>query len=197
MKERRSIWQFRVVVILLSLIVLALGSFWLLEVMRRAGNDFFPPPKRSEPDFYVEKFNYVKLAKTGEAQYHFSGDLLTHNPQDGSYDITQPVVRNIGSQETPILVRAERARVNSDNSEVHLYDNVHVDRPASADAQHMHMKSEYLLLLPNEEEMKTDRPVVITVGESILTGTGMVANNATRQYRLSSNVHGTYQVPAR
>jgi lipopolysaccharide export system protein LptC len=197
MKERRSIWQFRLVVILLSLIALTLGSFWLLEVMRRAGNEFFPPSKRSEPDFYVENFNYVKLAKTGEAQYHFSGDRLTHNPQDGSYDITQPVVRNIGSQETPILVRADRARVNSDNSEVHLYDNVHVDRPASGDAQHMHMKSEYLLLLPNEEEMKTDRPVVITVGESILTGTGMVANNATRQYRLSSNVHGTYQVPAR
>lgn len=197
MKERRSIWQFRLVVILLLLIVLTLGSFWLLEVMRRAGNDFFPPSKRSEPDFYVENFNYVKLAKTGEAQYHFSGDRLTHNPQDGSYDITQPVVRNIGSQETPILVRADRARVNSDNSEVHLYDNVHVDRPASDGAQHMHMKSEYLMLLPNEEEMKTDRPVVITVGESILTGTGMVANNATRQYHLLSNVHGTYQVPAR
>jgi lipopolysaccharide export system protein LptC len=39
--------------------------------------------------------------------------------------------------------------------------------------------------------------VEITLGQSKLTGTGMMANNATRELRLTSNVHGTYQASAR
>jgi lipopolysaccharide export system protein LptC len=197
MKDRRSIWQFRVLAISIPLIALALGSFWLLEVMRRSASDFFPAPQRSEPDFYVENFNYVKIAKSGKAEYHFSGDRLTHNPQDDSYDIVRPVVRSLSDEETPTVMYADRGRISDNNSEVHMYDNVHVDRQASGTSEHMHLESDYMLLLPDADVMKTHRPVVITVGESVLTGTGMVANNATRQYRLASNVHGTYQVPPR
>jgi lipopolysaccharide export system protein LptC len=54
-----------------------------------------------------------------------------------------------------------------------------------------------MLLLPDEDVMQTDKPVEILFGQSKLTGTGMFANNATRELRVSSNVHGTYQVPAR
>ena len=37
----------------------------------------------------------------------------------------------------------------------------------------------------------------ITLGRSVLTGVGMLANNATREFRLMSKVHGTYQPPVR
>jgi lipopolysaccharide export system protein LptC len=87
---------------------------------------------------------------------------LTHNPQDDSYDITQPIVRNLSNPESPVIMKAERARVSSDNSEVHLYDNVRLDRPGSATNQPMHMRSEYLLVLPDDDVMKTDKPVEIT-----------------------------------
>lgn len=197
MKDMRSTWRFRVLVVFALTGALALGSFWLLEVMRRAASDFIATPDRSEPDFYVEKFNYVKISKTGKAQYHFSGDRLTHNPVNDSYDVTHPVVRNIGTAKTPMKMWSERAHVNSDSSEIHMHDDVHIDRPATGDSEHMHVKSDYMLLLPDDEIMKTHKPAEITVGQSILTGTGMVANNATRELRLSSNVHGTYQAPAR
>lgn len=189
--------RFRLVAILAPLIALALGSFWLFEVMRRATSDAIPNPQRKEPDFYVEKFSYLKMAKTGEAQYHVSGARMTHNPLDDSYDITLPVINKLGKEQGPMTMRAERAKVNSDNSEVHMVDNVRMDRPATADSEAMHAQSEYLLLLPDEDVVKTDKPVEIIVGKSKLTGTGMVANNATREFRLASNVHGTYQAPQR
>ncbi len=50
--------------------------------------------------------------------------------------------------------------------------------------------------MPDDDVMQTDKPVEIILGSSRLTGTGMVANNATRQLHLSSNVHATYQPPA-
>lgn len=197
MSGLRSALRFRLVAILAPIIALALGSFWLLEVMRRSSSDFIPNPQRNEPDFYVEQFSYVKISKTGNAQYHFSGAKLTHNPQDDSYDIALPVINKLGDAQSPMTLRAERARVNSDNSQIHLYHNVHMDRPASPANERIHVKSEYLLLLPDDEIVKTDEPVEITVGQSKLTGTGMFANNAAREFRLTSNVHGTYQAPLR
>jgi lipopolysaccharide export system protein LptC len=190
-------WRFRFLMTLFPLIVLALGSFWLSEVLRRTADDVIPNPERREPDFYVEKFSYIKMAKTGAARYHFTGEKLTHNPQDDSYDIVQPVVTNMGDAESPITMRAKRGRVNSDNSQVHLYDNVRLDRPATADSDAIHVRSEYLLVLPDDDVMKTDKPVEITMGQSKLTGTGMLANNAVRELKLTSNVHGTYQPPQR
>lgn len=195
MNNARAAHRFRLVAILAPLIALALGSFWLFEVMRRATGDAIPTPKRTEPDFYVEKFSYVKMSKNGNAAYHFSGAKLTHNPQDDSYDITLPVINKLGDAQAPMTLHAQRARVNSDNSQVHLYDDVRLNRPASATAQAMQVTSEYLLLLPDDDVIKTNKPVQIMVGQSRLNGTGMYANNATREFRLSSNVHGTYQAP--
>lgn len=197
MRGERTARRFRLLAILAPLIALALGSFWLFEVMRRASDDIVPMPERKEPDFYVEQFSYVKMSKTGKAEYHFSGERLTHNPQDDSYDIVKPVVKNLSNAEAPMTIRAEHAKVNSDYSEVHLYNNVHVERPASATRQAMQIETEYLLLLPDEDVIQTDKPVDITMGQSKLMGSDMYVNNATREFRLNSNVHGTYQPPER
>ncbi len=197
MSDVRSGMRLRLIAILAPAIALALGSFWLQEVLRRSASDFIANPQRSEPDFFVEKFSYVKLAKTGHVQYHFSGAKLTHNPQDDSYDIMLPVINNLGEARAPMTIRAESARVNSDNSQIHLHDDVRLDRPASATTEPLHARSEYMLVLPDDDVIKTDKPVEITVGQSTLTGTGMFANNATREFRLTSNVHGTYQAPQR
>lgn len=189
--------RFRLLAILAPMVAVALGSFWLLEVTRRNAGDEAPGAVRAEPDFYVENFNYIKIAQDGKVQYHFSGQRLTHNPQDDSYDIQHPVVVSVGNAPAPMTMRSERAHVNSDSSQVHMYDNVHMDRPASADSVHMHLTSEYLLVLPDDDVMRTDKPVQINYDKSVLNGTGMFANNATREFRLASNVHGTYQAPAR
>jgi len=198
MKTPGSSRRFRLLMIMVPMIALALGSFWLLEVMRRSAGDFIPNTTRSEPDFYVETFNYVKMSKTGDAQYQMSGERMTHNPLDDSYDIVKPVLRKLKeNNEPPVILRAERARVEDNASKVHLYDNVHMDRPASPAGEAMHVKSEYLLVLPDDDVVKTDKRVDIKFGLSTLTGVGMLANNATREFRLSSNVHGTYQAPVR
>ncbi len=197
MMSGRAGIRFRVLAIALPVIALALGSFWLLEAMRRSASDYIPDRQRSEPDFYVEKFSYVKLGKTGKVQYHFSGAKLTHNPLDDSYDIALPVINSIGEAEVPMTMRAERAHVNSDNSRVQLFDNVQLDRPESPATQRLHATSDYMLVLPDDEIMKTDKPVEIQVGSSTLNGVGMFADNAKREFRLTSNVHGTYQAPQR
>jgi lipopolysaccharide export system protein LptC len=193
MNSAQSANRFRVSVIIALATVLALGSFWLLEVMRQRSADLMPDKPRSEPDYYVEKFNFVRMSKTGQAQYSISGKKLVHNPVDDSHAIQLPVVNSLSNERPPMTTRAERAIVNGDNSKVHLYDDVQIDRPATPANEYFHLKSQYLLLLPDDDVMQTDKPVEITLGTSLLNGTGMVANNATRELRLSSDVHATYR----
>ncbi len=188
--------RFSLVVLIALGAALALGSFWVLEVMRRSSSASIPDVPRTEPDYYVEKFSFVRMSKTGLARYNISGKRLTHNPTDDSHAIELPVVNSFGNDRPPMTTHARRALVEHDNTKVHMYENVHVDRAATATSEHFHLQSEYLLILPDDDVMQTDKPVEITLGTSKLTGTGMVANNATGELRLSSNVHATYQPPA-
>lgn len=195
---RDGAWHFRGLTVLALLTALALGSFWLFEVIRRGGDEASQQPQRTEPDFYLENFSYVKISRaTGKTSYHFSGARLVHNPADDSYDITAPVITNRSEGKPPTTLRGDRGTANSDYSEVNLYENVRMDRPAAPGSREMHLRSSHLLILPDEDVVKTDVPVEITVGESVLNGTGMWANNATRELRLANNVHGTYQAPPR
>lgn len=189
--------RFRLAAILIPVIALALASFWVLEVMRRGGDNSAARADRTEPDFYVEQFNYVKLARTGQAQYHVSGARLTHNPVNGSYTVTAPVVRSMRENAEPMVITAKSAWINADSSEVHLIDDVVIDRPAASDDPRMQLHTQRLIVLPDDDAMRTDLPVKINHGHSVLTGTGMVANNATGEFTLLANVHGSYQPPPR
>ncbi len=176
---------------------LALGSYWLLEVMRKDRDETVSTAPRNQPDYYVDKFNYVRLSKTGQARYSIAGQKLIHHPNNDTYEIQTPVIKSLTEGRPPMTMHADRALVEPDSSKVHMYDNVHIDRPASKDAEHLHIQSDYLLILPDDDVMQTDKPVQITFDRSTLTGTGMYANNATREFRLAANVHGTYPAPQR
>lgn len=196
MSNLRQLSGIRLIVLIALSATLALGSLWIVEVMQRRSSDMFPAKQRTEPDFYVENFNFVRMGATGEAHYNLTGTKMTHNPKDDSYLVLNPIMHSYGKNRPPILARSETATVQNDSTEVHMHDHVYIDRPASATTQRFQLKSTYLLLLPDEDIMKTPKPVELMLGASVLNGVGMFANNATGEFRLSSNVKGMYQSPA-
>ena len=187
-KDRR---RFGALPLLMLAVVLALGSFWLLEIMRKSGKDSNPAAARVDPDYFVENFNFVRLSATGEAQYNISGKRMVHNPADDTHTVELPVINSLSRERPPMTARADRARIEADGSKVHMYDQVRIDRPKTPTSNLFHMESDYLLVLPNEDVMRTDKPVRMTLGESQLNGTGMVANNATGQVQLASRVQAS------
>jgi lipopolysaccharide export system protein LptC len=196
MSSLRSSDRWRLVMVVTTVIALALVSFWILQVVRKGLNESMPNTPRNEPDYYVEKFKFVRMTNTGQVHYAVSGARLTHNPQDSSFEIKQPVIKSLSDNQPPVTASAERAVAEDNNSKVHLYDNVVLDRPASGTAEHFHFKSDYMLALPDDDVVQTDKPVEMALGTSTLTGTGMYVNNATREFKLSSQVHGIFQPSA-
>jgi lipopolysaccharide export system protein LptC len=193
MSSLRQANNVRVAILIAVSAALALGSLWVVEVMQRQSSDMFPPKQRTEPDYYVEKFNFVRMGKTGEAHYNLTGTRMTHNPADDSYFVQSPIMHSYGKNRPPMVSSSNTATITNDSTEVHMHDNVVIDRPASATAQHFQLNTTYLLLLPDEDIMKTPEPVALKLGPSTLNGVGMFANNATGEFRLSSNVKGLYQ----
>ncbi len=197
MKNLRPTHTLRLVVLVVLAAALALGSLWLVEVMRRQTDNILPETARTDPDFYVEKFNFVRMGKNGEARYNLTGSQMLHYPADDSYLVQNPIMHSYGVDRPPMVSRSKRATVQNNNTEVHMYDDVHIDRPPSPTSQHFQLKTSYLLLLPDEDIMKTPKAVELRLGGSILNGVGMVANNATGEFSLSGDVKGMYQPAAR
>ena len=195
MSSASSALRFRLGVVITLCLVLVLGSFWVLQVQRKHAEDETLDIPRIAPDYYVHKFTFVKMARSRATRYNISGDVLVHNPQDDSYEITHPIINQFANGRPPTLMHSDRALVNSDNSEVQLIGNVDVDRPPSPAIEHFHLKAPALTLLPDDDIMKTDTPVELVLGSSTLNGIGMLANNTTRQLDLSSRVHGVYRPP--
>lgn len=195
MSDNRPSNSVRIIVLIALSAALALGSFWMLEVMRRQTESMLPAKPRAAMDFYVEQFNFVRMAKDGTARYNLTGTRMTHNPQDDSYLVQKPVMYSFGKNRPPMTSSSDYAIVTDDSSQVHMHDNAYIDRPASGTKQEFQLRSSYLLLLPDDDIIKTPKPVELKLGTSVLTGVGMFANNATGEFRLSSNVKGQYQPP--
>ena len=66
MNSARSALRFRLTVILALAGFMALGSFWLSVVITRGLSDSSSHTQRTEPDYFVYNFEYVKMLPTGQ-----------------------------------------------------------------------------------------------------------------------------------
>jgi lipopolysaccharide export system protein LptC len=195
--HKRTAHRWRIIALIVAGVFGALGSFWLLQVMLYDGLGIRPGAPGNEPDYIVEKFSFVRAAKTGQARYIVSGARLTHRPLGDVSDVERPVMQSLSSERAPMLVRSERARIEHLSNTVHLSGNVNLDRAAKGESQALKLKTQALTVLADEDRMETDQPVEMTLGASVVTSTGMKANNATGQVQLLNRVHITYPPVAR
>jgi lipopolysaccharide export system protein LptC len=189
--------QLRRWLLVLLLGLLALASYWVLEITRNAGDS--GDTVRTRPDYFVENFNFVKIPPPGKTKFRIVGTKLVHYPHDDRADITLPVVTSLDVTQPSMTAHAKRGTVKNSadyaNSEVHLYDNVVLDRAKTKKTEHLELNTDYLLAYPDKNTMETDFPVEIITGDKVTTGVGLKANNATQQIEILKNV--TSVIPPR
>jgi len=168
-------------------------SFWALEITRRSAGDTREPTVRTEPDYFIEDFTYTRMSVSGKAQYVISGKKLIHYPKDDSSAVEQPSMRSYSSLRDPMTLRSRSAKITADQKELHFYDDVILERPQTRGTESLRVDSDYMLALPKQDIVKTDRKVLIRLGTSRMEGTGMIADNGKHQLNLQSNVSGHYE----
>lgn len=195
--RKRTAHRWRLTMIMMIGTFFAIGSFWLVQVVNQSGEQALADQHKNEPDYIIERFSFVRLSKDGKPSYIIAGDKLTHRPIDDSSLIDNPVVHSLASTDgQPAMnLKADRARADQNNSRIQLDGHVDVLRPATPQAQALHMTTSALTVYPDEDRMETDKPVELHAGASSATGVGMTANNATRQVKLGGR--GTLVLPPR
>jgi len=176
---------------LLLLLVLAAGSLWLERAVQPPERDR-SGKTRHDPDFIAEDFAVTKMSATGKPEYSLSAARMLHYPDDESTDIVGPRLVQSRDNAAPIIIRADRGLVSGNGEEASFYGNVVVVREAGRGRSELRMQTEYLQIVPEHDLARTDKPVIITEGRSRLAGVGMELNNKTRQFRLLSQVRGTF-----
>jgi lipopolysaccharide export system protein LptC len=189
--NKRIAHRWRLVLLLLAGTFAAFGSFWLVQVMQgedqsrnvNVGND---------PDYIVDHFSFVRMSETGQPRYVISGEHLTHRPVDNTSEIDKPVVQALATDHPHMTMTADHAHVNQEQNQVDLTGNVQVDRPGGPNADPLHIRTESLTLLTDDEIARTDKPIRMTLGSATVDAVGMVANNATQQIHLGGRGHAIY-----
>lgn len=186
MHKQRTAHRWRLLLTILAGTFLASGTFWLLQVMQRSDQDLSAAANKNEPDYIVEKFSLVRMTPEGKPRYLFYGAKLTHLPVDDTSSVEQPIMQNMTPGEAPMTINAMRARIYHGQDRVDLLGKVDVNRPASAASRGMRLRTEALTIHPDEERMETSAKVTMNMGAATIVGTGMRANNATRQLDFAS-----------
>jgi lipopolysaccharide export system protein LptC len=186
-RNKRTAHRGRLLAVMLTGVFFAFGSFWLLQVMQ--GDQSGGPNINvgNEPDYIIDNFSFVRMTEAGQPRYVISGERLTHHPADNTSDVEQPVVQSMTVEHPRMTMTAERAHINQNQSQIDLAGHVDIRRPGAAArpgmaaSQPLHIRTEALTLLTDEEIAKTDKPVQITLGAASMNGVGMTVNNATQQ----------------
>lgn len=184
--HKRTAHRWRLIAIMVIGGFLAFGSYWMVHLMENSDAGLDPDAFRNEPDYIVEQFSFVRMTPEGKPHYVLSGAKLTHRPVDDSSDVELPVLRNIAPGAPPMTIVAQRARILSTGKRVDLTGAVDIQRPASPTTRSLRMRTETLTVFPDEDRMQSDQQVKVQLGDSTISGTGMRANNATRQIHFAS-----------
>jgi lipopolysaccharide export system protein LptC len=186
--HKRTAHRWRLGAIMMVGMAFALGSFWLVQVINQGELGGQAEGLKTEPDYIVEKFSFVRMTPGGRPHYIISGDKLMHRPSDDSLDVERPVVQNLGSAKPPMTMRARQGHIDQARSVVDLMGEVDIRRPPLGNFKAMTLKTDALTVYTDEDRMETSKPFELVVGTTTVAGVGMKANNATGELDVKSRM---------
>lgn len=170
--------------------LLAALTFWLARLAQTAapvdmggfGHD---------PDYIIERFSATAFDAQGEQRYLLAAERMTHYMDDDTTALEQPRFAIQEGGHPRWRADAVRGVVSANGENVHLLDDVRVQQAAAA--QPVVLTTQYLWVIPEAEMLRTDKPVTLRQGASVVTAQGMELDGRQRTLILAGRVKGTYE----
>ena len=195
--KARSLDRIAAVVSVVLLGALGLFTFYLAQVSD--GGESARAPRTvapDRPDYFVERMALLTMNDQGDPAYRLEASQLQHFPQDDVADFEDPVMVSLDPGRPRVTITANRGRLIQGGEEARLSGNVVVTRAATEKTAPMKVETEYAVVLPDEDIVRTGWPVTVIQGGQQLNGVGMELNNRTRQLRVDSQVRVVVPPPA-
>lgn len=193
----RDAWdRFMLYFPLVSMGLLALGTYWLVRSTPPANGPVIQRPVRHEPDYFMENFSVRTFDATGRIRTEVVGTRARHFPDTLWLEIDAIRVRSFDEQGRLTTATAQQGLTNEDSSEVQLMGNAVVVREADASmpgnsAPRMEYRSEFLHAFMNTERVRSHKPVELLRGQDRFSAERMEFDNVEQVLQLSGRVHGT------
>ncbi|OIR01684.1 lipopolysaccharide exporter periplasmic protein [mine drainage metagenome] len=173
---------------LLLLTLLAALTFWLqrttqIGAVHDDGRD------RHDPDFIVNNFTVRRYNLDGGLQQVLTAQKMLHYIDDDSTEVSTPALTYYGANRQT-QVTARQAWLTKEGKEVRLVGDVRLVRAATADSPQLVVTTAEMNVYPDAGIARSNVPVTITQGQSVITGNGFEVDNKTRIFQLVGKAHG-------
>jgi lipopolysaccharide export system protein LptC len=152
---------------LIVMLVLAIGTWWLV---RNAPQPLEPRPAaatRVEPDYTMTGFMVQRFAADGRLRVQIEGRELRHLPAAGRLEIEGATLRAYSPEGNETVATAQRALADDDTTEVQLIGNARIQTRSAAGRPAV-LEGELLLLYPQERRVRSEQPVRVRLGDDEL-----------------------------
>jgi lipopolysaccharide export system protein LptC len=201
-RGRRPDWRVRIrdaltaYLPLLLMVLLALGTWWLVKNSPLPQAPTAARPTTGEPDYTLRGFGVQRFGADGRLEVTLEGRLLHHYPDSDRIQIEEVRLVSNSPDAPPTTASARSARSNGKGTDVELLGGAQL-RSRTSDGQALEMDSEYLRLQTSLQRVSTDRPVVLRVGAQTIRAGGLVWNESTKSLELKPPIRAVLQPGAR
>jgi lipopolysaccharide export system protein LptC len=177
---------------LLLMLALAALTFWLERTVREE-EGAHPSLRRHDPDYIVDNLNHTRFNAQGAIESTLAATKMLHYPDDETTDLVAPRVVQTKPGEPRVTVTADRGALSQDGEEVFLYGNVLLVREGGAERPETRMRTSFLHVVSAQSVVRTDRDVLVTEEDRVLSGRGMEYHNDSQELFLRERVRGRYE----
>jgi lipopolysaccharide export system protein LptC len=176
---------------LLLMLLLALGSWWLVKNTPVPGPPTEPQAPRSDPDYTMREFALERFDPSGRLVLRVEGDRLRHFPDTDFVEIEGARIRAVAADGREMLARAQRALGNGAGSELQLLGGAEVTS-TDADGAPVRLRSEFLHAFLVTERVRTHLPVTVRYGTTQVDAAGLEYDNALRKLELKGPMKAVF-----
>jgi len=177
---------------LVLMLALAGLTFWLERTVREE-DGAHPSLRRHDPDYVVDNLAHTRFNMQGVVESTLAAAKMLHYPDDDSTDLVAPRMVQTKPNEPRVTLTADRGTLSQDGEEVFLYGNVLVVRAAGPEGTETRMRTSFMHVVQAHSVIRTDRDVVITEENRLLSGRGMEYHNDTKELFLRERVRSRFE----
>ena len=177
---------------LLLMLLLALGTWWLVRITPGAEEPTTAAAQRSEPDYTMRDFVVERFGKDGHLKARVQGEQMRHYAGADRIEIDQARVRAVSDDGRTTLAQARRAITNGDGSELQLLGDARVTS-TGPNGEPIEFRGEFLHAFLNSQKVRSHLPVSVFRDGSEFHAAGMDYDHLSGQLKLDGRMRALLQ----
>lgn len=178
--------------ILIPLLIVAILSLDWAEDPPLAPDETTIDMTQSQADYYLESFETRKFDTAGQQTYRFSGETLSHFPEDDRSVVEAPELV-VYRDNTVWHMQSPRGIFTPEPDKFLLEGNVTMRRVSNQ--QLIRLETSEVTVLTDNNQVSTGQPITVSAENWQLRSIGLESDIADGTLKLLSNVTARYETP--